>query len=84
MATLVYLLCSLTSMACAYLLLRGYRRSGVALLLWSGLCFMGLGLNNVLFLIDVRYPEIPLLTWRKVPAVIGVSLLLYGLVGDSK
>ena len=43
MATLVYALCALTSLACAVLLLRGYASSRVRLLLWSGLCFCGPG-----------------------------------------
>ena len=48
MIQLVYLLCALTSLACAVLLLRGYFRTRVRLLLWSGLCFVGLALNNAL------------------------------------
>ena len=34
MATLVYALCALTSLACAVLLLRGYLSSRARLLLW--------------------------------------------------
>ena len=48
MIQLVYVLCALTSIACAVLLLRGYFRTRVRLLLWSGLCFVGLALNNAL------------------------------------
>ena len=48
MASVVYALCALTSLACAVLLLRAYRRSWARLLFWSGLCFVGLALNNVL------------------------------------
>ena len=48
MIQLVYVLCALTSLACAILLLRGYFRTRVRLLLWSGLCFAGLALNNAL------------------------------------
>ena len=51
---IVYGLCVVTSALCAVLLLRGYARSRVPLLLWSGLCFIGLTLNNVLLFIDVR------------------------------
>ena len=81
---IVYALCALTSVACAVLLLRGYRRSGVRLLLWSGLCFAGLALNNVLLFIDVRMiPDVDLSIWRTVPAVIGVAILLYGLIWES-
>ena len=40
MAETVYILCALTCMACAVLLLRGYRRSRARFLLWSSICFM--------------------------------------------
>ena len=84
MATIVYVLCALTSLACAVLLLRGYRQSGARLLLWSGLFFVGLFLNNLLLIIDVRVvPEVNLAVIRLVPAVIGVCLLLYGMIWES-
>jgi hypothetical protein len=51
---LVYLLCAATSIVCAILLIRGYRRARERLLLWSGACFIGLALNNVLLVIDLR------------------------------
>ena len=85
MATVVYALCALTSLACAVLLLRGYASSRVRLLLWSGLCFAGLALNNILLFVDLRVvPEVDLSVWRSIPAVIGVALLLYGLVWDAQ
>lgn len=84
MATIVYVLCALTSLACAALLLRGYRQSGARLLFWSGWCFIGLFLNNVLLIIDVRIiPELDLSLIRLIPALIGVGLLLYGLVWEA-
>ncbi len=82
--SIVYALCALTSIACAVLLLRGYRRSGVRLLLWSGLCFAGLALNNVLLFIDVRIvPDVDLSLWRTIPAVIGIAILLFGLIWET-
>jgi hypothetical protein len=85
MATLVYALCALTSLACAVLLLRGYASSRARLLLWSGLCFTGLALNNILLLIDKRVvPSMDLSLWRTLPAVAGVALLLYGLVWETR
>lgn len=82
--SIVYALCALTSVACALLLLRGYRRSGVRLLLWSGLCFAGLALNNILLFIDVRVvPDVDLSLWRTIPAVIGIGILLYGLIWET-
>jgi hypothetical protein len=85
MATLVYALCALTSLACAVLLLRGYASTRVRLLLWSGLCFAGLALNNILLLVDKRLvPAMDLSLWRTLPAVAGVALLLYGLVWETR
>jgi hypothetical protein len=85
MVTLVYALCALTSLACALLLLRGYRASRARLLLWSGLCFVGLAANNFILLIDMRVvPTIDLSLWRSLPAVAGVAILLYGLVWETR
>lgn len=83
MRLLVYALCALTSLACAILLLRGYRRSGSRLLLWSGLCFACFCLNNILLIIDVRLPDVDLSVVRSLPSVVGIALLIYGLVWDS-
>jgi hypothetical protein len=86
MAKAVFLLCALTSLACAVLLLRAYGRSRSRLLLWSGLCFIGLALNNGLLVIDrVVFPDtVDLSLWRQVPALTGICLLLYGLVWDAE
>ena len=84
-ATLVYALCAITSVACAWLLLRSWARSRVRLLLWSGLCFAGLALNNILLFIDVRVlPEIDLSVWRTIPAVIAVMVLIFGLIWETR
>ena len=81
----VYGLCVLTSAGCAALLLRGYARNRFPLLLWSGLCFVGLTLNNLLVFIDVQItPLIDLSTWRTIPALIGVLLLLYGMIWETR
>ena len=53
MATAVYLLGALTSVACAVLLMRGYTRVRKRLLLWSSLCFIGLSVSNILTFIDL-------------------------------
>ncbi|MPZ73130.1 MAG: hypothetical protein GEU74_07850 [Nitriliruptorales bacterium] len=85
MAKGVFLLCALTSLLCAVLLVRGFRRYGNRLLLWSGLCFVGLALNNALLVVDrILLPDVDLSLWRQVPAVVGVTLLLYGLVWDTE
>lgn len=85
MAETVYLLCAATSAACAVLLLRGHHRTGTPLLLWSGLCFVGLALNNAMLVVDlILIPDVDLSTWRLLPAAAGVASLLYGLVWESE
>ncbi len=85
LATVVYALCTLTSLACSVLLLRGYAASGARLLLWSGLCFAGLALNNLVLLIDMSVvPSVDLSFYRSIPALVGVGLLLYGLVWETR
>lgn len=84
MATAIYVLCALTSATCAALLLRGYSQSQARLLFWSGLCFVGLALNNVLLIVDVNIlPDVDLELWRTVPALAGIALLVYGLVWET-
>ncbi len=84
LATAIYVLCALTSMICAALLLRGYSQSRVRLLFWSGLCFVGLALNNILLILDVAVlPDIDMEMWRTLPAVAGVSALVYGLIWEA-
>lgn len=82
-ALVVYVLCALTSAAVAFLLLRGWKRSGAPLLLWSGLCFVGFFLNNLLLVVDQRWYQ-DLSVWRSLPTLLGVSLLIYGLVWRSE
>jgi Family of unknown function (DUF5985) len=84
LATVVYGLCALSSLTCAWLLLRGFLATRVKLLLWSGICFTGLALNNIMLFVDLRVvPEVDLSVWRTLPAVIGLGFLLYGLIWDS-
>ncbi|MEX0908871.1 MAG: DUF5985 family protein [Gemmatimonadaceae bacterium] len=84
MIHLVYLLCALTSLACTVLLLRSYLRTRVRLLLWSGLCFAGLALNNALLVLDDQSLVTDLSNLRTLPALAGVALLVYGLIWDSR
>jgi len=86
MALVIYALCALTSMLCAWLLLRGYRRNGYRLLLWSGICFAGMTINNLLLILDrVVFPtSINLVTWRLVAALVALLPLLYGLIWEEE
>jgi len=82
---IIYSLCALTAFACAWLLLRTYARSRYKLLLWGGLCFVGLTLNNLLLIVDkFLVPYVDLSTWRLVVALAAVLIFLYGLIWDSE
>jgi hypothetical protein len=86
MAETVYVLCALTSIACAVMLFRGYSRSRTKLLLWSSLCFVGLAANNVLLFLDkvvfANGPDLSL--YRSLAAFCALALLVFGLVWDTE
>ncbi|MEX2316736.1 MAG: DUF5985 family protein [Pirellulales bacterium] len=85
MTGIVYLLCAATCLLCAMLLLRGYARTKVRLLFWSGLCFLALMLDNAMLYVDVVIvPDVDLSIWRKLPGFFGMMLLLFGLIWESK
>lgn len=84
MAEAVYMLCAITGLACVVLLLLGYRRSRIRLLLWSALCFAGLTINSALVCIDLMLlPSVDLRVWRAAAALTGMLLLVYGLVWET-
>jgi hypothetical protein len=85
MSGAVYLLCGATCLLCAVLLLRGYAKTKVRLLLWSGLCFVALGVENTLLYADlIVFPHFDLSLSRRLAALVGMLMLLFGLVWDSK
>ncbi|HTV79929.1 MAG TPA: DUF5985 family protein [Steroidobacteraceae bacterium] len=86
MAEAVYILCALTSVLCAILLIRRWQVTRLRLLFWASLCFVGLALDNVAVVADfVLTPaSVDLFWWRIPPAVAGMAVLIYGLVRESK
>jgi hypothetical protein len=84
LAAAIYALCAATSLTCAVLLLRSYSRAGLRLLLWSGLCFVGLTANNVMLVLDrIVFPAVDLTTTRLAIAFVAYLLLLIGLVWEN-
>lgn len=84
MASAVYLLGAFTSLLCSILLIRGYWRGRRKLLLWSGLCFLGLTISNALVFVDlVLLPDVNLFPYRLATTVGAMALLLYGLIWES-
>lgn len=85
MSETIYILCALTSFACAWLLLQRYRRSRHRLLFWSGLCFSVMTLNNLILVVDkLVFPEVDLLPLRHFSALAAVMMLLYGLIYEKE
>ena len=79
----VYLLCFLTSTACAFLLARNYRRTRARLLLWSASCFILLAANNLVVVVDMlMLPDLDLQVMRLVLALGAAIVLLFGFVWD--
>lgn len=82
----VYLMCSLTSAACAFLLLRQYFHARTPLIFWSSLCFIGLMIVNLTLFIDlVVLPNtIDLSRMRAFFAMGSILVLVYGLIRVSQ
>jgi hypothetical protein len=81
----IYTVCAVTSFACAFLLLRSYFRSRVRLLLWSGLCFVGMAVNNIILILDrIIFPATDLSTLRLATALLALVPLLYGLIWEDE
>ena len=81
----LYLLAVLTCLACTVLLWRSYARTGLRLLLWSALCFVGLTASNLLLFFDlVIFIELDLRVWRIAAALAGLAFLLYGFLFESE
>ena len=79
----VYILCFLTSSACAFLLARNYLRTGARLLLWSALCFLLLAGNNLVVVVDlIVLPQVNLGVLRLALSLAAVMVLLFGFVWD--
>ncbi|WKB53105.1 DUF5985 family protein [Eleftheria terrae] len=85
MASTIYFLCALTAVLCAVLLLQAWAKGRYRLLLWSGLCFVGLALNNLLLVVDkLLVPSVDLSVPRSLLALLAMLVLLYGLILDSE
>ena len=85
MLAIVNALGTLTVGLCAFLLLRGYARVKQRLLLWSGLCFVGLTVSNVFLVVDrLVLPDVDLTSFRLGAALLGLLLMLGGLIWEHE
>lgn len=85
MAAVVYFLCAATSILCAGLVVRAWRRSKIRLLAWVAAGFVGLAVNNVILFVD-RFvvPDTDLQALREGSGLAAVAVLLCGLVWESR
>jgi hypothetical protein len=84
MQSVVNVLGTLTVGLCAFLLLLAYTRVRQRLLLWSGLCFVGLTISNALLFVDLQLmPDVSIYTLRLSVAASSILLLLCGLIFAS-
>ncbi len=85
MAAFVYILCAVTSIVCAALLLRSSKSSPNRLLFWSGAAFLALALSNILLVIDLLVvANYDLLILRNTVTILAVALQLYGLIWETE
>lgn len=80
---IVYILCFVTSGACAALLWRSYRRTRARLLLWSSASFILLAGNNFLLMVDLLLiPDVSLRAGRLLLSLAAVAVLIFGFIWD--
>lgn len=85
MASIIFLICAVTALICCMLLLKGHSHSRAPLLFWSGLCFAGLAINNlILFANQVLFPAADLTIYDRPAALVSILLLLYGMIWKTK
>ena len=83
--TAVYLLCLITSLVCAVLLTRAWRRTRSKLLLWTAISFGFLALNNLFLVADMVVFASADLRWlRHLSGIAAISVLLYGFVWEAE
>ena len=84
METFVYTSSAITSVLCAWLLLRFYQETRYRLLLWSSLCFAGLAASNLVLVIDkLMFTEINFGLYRLLIALVALLPLMYGLIFEE-
>lgn len=85
MVEATYVLNTVVCLICTILLVRAWTASRSRLLLLSAICFLMLTLNNVIIFVDVLVvPDVDLGILRAASALAGFSVLLFGLIWESR
>lgn len=83
MASWVYILCAVTSFACAALQFKSYWVARTRFLLWTTICFGAIFANNLLLYIDsITSPDVPLALARTLILLGGLGALIYGFIWE--
>jgi hypothetical protein len=81
---IIYLLCVVTSLLCAHLLVRAYRWSKTRLLVWCAFCFVLLAINSLVLAADVLLlPDVDLGGLQLLTSLSAVCVLLYGFIWEA-
>ena len=86
MASLIYLLCAATALACAVVLWNNFRSSRTGMVFWSSVCFLGLATESLLLYVDrIAFPRVDLSAYRHVVGLVALASLLFAFIwGSSK
>lgn len=85
MSAALYVLNFFITLICTVLLVRAWWHVRRRLLLWSGLCFLGLSAANALKFADIFvFAKTDLYTWRLGTGALAFAVLLYGLIWESQ
>ncbi len=85
MSEVIFILCAIASIICSVALIRGSRKSKNRLLLWCGISFAILAINNIFLCVDLLiFPTVDLNGpfWRNLLGAIAGMVLLFGLIGE--
>lgn len=77
-ALVAYVLCFAVSAACAFLLVRSWRRSGSRLAMWCGVAFVLIAASNAALVVDLMLAA-DLSILRAALIALGLGLLIYGI-----
>lgn len=82
MITAVLVLCTIFSLACAGLLLRGWRSSRVGLLFAAAICFFGMAVSHGFRIAEVNTPLTGDLATALIqtPTFLGIIVLVWALI----
>lgn len=81
----VYVLCLVTSIVCAALLVRSYVKTKARLLLWTAISFVLLAVNNLFVVLDLLVlPDFYLLPFRYLAAIAAIAVLIYGFIWEAE